>query len=84
MDDFGAGYSPLSYLRKFLIDTIKIDRPFVNGVTTNTDDAEIIRTIIWMGQALNRKIAAEGVETEDQSSPPGKPGGFLTDRRDMN
>ena len=66
MDDFGTGYSSLSYLRKFPIDTIKIDRSFVSDITTNTDDAEIIRTIINMGRTLNRNILAEGVETQEQ------------------
>jgi len=66
MDDFGTGYSSLSYLKRFPIDTIKIDRSFVNDIATNPDDAEIIRTIISMGRTLNRKIVAEGVESEDQ------------------
>lgn len=66
MDDFGTGYSSLSYLKKFPIDTIKIDRSFVADITTNQDDAEIIRTIITMGQTLNRKVVAEGVETAEQ------------------
>lgn len=66
MDDFGTGYSSLSYLKKFPIDTIKIDRSFVNDIATDTDDAEIIKTIITMGQTLNRKIVAEGVETQEQ------------------
>ncbi len=66
MDDFGTGYSSLSYLKRFPIDTIKIDRSFVMDITTSPDDAEIIRTIIIMGKTLNRKVVAEGVETEDQ------------------
>jgi diguanylate cyclase (GGDEF)-like protein/PAS domain S-box-containing protein len=66
MDDFGTGYSSLSYLRRFPIDTIKIDRSFVADIVSNPDDAEIIRTIITMGQTLNRWIVAEGVETEEQ------------------
>lgn len=66
MDDFGTGYSSLSYLKRFPIDTIKIDRSFVADITTSPDDAEIIRTIISMGQTLNRHIVAEGVETEEQ------------------
>ena len=66
MDDFGTGYSSLSYLKRFPIDSIKIDRSFVADIATNQDDAEIIRTIITMGQTLNRKIIAEGVETEEQ------------------
>lgn len=66
MDDFGTGYSSLSYLKRFPIDTIKIDRSFVNDIHTSKDDAEIIHTIINMGQTLNRKIIAEGVETIEQ------------------
>ena len=66
MDDFGTGYSSLSYLKKFPVDTIKIDRSFVADITTSPDDAEIIRTIITMGQTLNRGVVAEGVETKEQ------------------
>lgn len=66
MDDFGTGYSSLSYLKRFPIDTIKIDRSFVNDIHIDADDAEIIHTIINMGHTLNRKIIAEGVETEEQ------------------
>lgn len=66
MDDFGTGYSSLSYLKRFPIDTIKIDRSFVNDISVDQDDAEIIHTIINMGHTLNRKIIAEGVETEEQ------------------
>ncbi len=66
MDDFGTGYSSLSYLKRFPIDTIKIDRSFVMDITSSPDDAEIIRTIIIMGKTLNRKVVAEGVETQDQ------------------
>lgn len=66
MDDFGTGYSSLSYLRQFPIDTIKIDGSFVADISDNAEDAEIIRTIISMGQTLNKSIVAEGVETEEQ------------------
>ena len=66
MDDFGTGYSSLSYLRRFPIDTIKIDRTFVSDITTSADDAEIIRTIINMGKTLGRGVVAEGVETAEQ------------------
>ncbi len=66
MDDFGTGYSSLSYLKRFPIDTIKIDRSFVADIATDHDDAIIIKTIINMGQNLNRRIVAEGVETESQ------------------
>ncbi len=66
MDDFGTGYSSLSYLKRFPIDTIKIDRSFVSDITSNSDGTEIIRTIISMGRALNRRVVAEGVETKEQ------------------
>ena len=66
MDDFGTGYSSLSYLRQFPIDTIKIDGSFVADISTSSEDAEIVRTIISMGQTLNKSIVAEGVETEEQ------------------
>ena len=68
MDDFGTGYSSLSYLKRFPIDTIKIDRSFIADIATDTDDVEIIKAIITMGQSLNRKIIAEGVETAEQLS----------------
>lgn len=68
MDDFGTGYSSLSYLKKFPIDTIKIDRSFVADIAIDHDDAEIIKTIINMGRTLNRKVVAEGVETSEQLS----------------
>ncbi len=66
MDDFGTGYSSLSYLKRFPIDTIKIDQSFVADIATNPDDAVIIKTIINMGQNLNRRIVAEGVENKGQ------------------
>lgn len=66
MDDFGTGYSSLSYLKRFPIDTIKIDRSFVSDIATSSDDAEIIKTILNMGQNLKRKVVAEGVEDQEQ------------------
>lgn len=66
LDDFGTGYSSLSYLRRFSIDTLKIDREFVMGICKEKEDAAIISAIIEMAHILNLTVIAEGVEEVDQ------------------
>ena len=66
IDDFGAGYSSLYYLKRFPVDTLKIDRSFVSDVTTNPDDAAIVSAIISMGHNMKLKVIAEGVEHQNQ------------------
>ncbi|MGI2171400.1 EAL domain-containing protein [Shewanella sp. MF05960] len=66
MDDFGTGYSSLSYLRSYPFDTLKVDKSFINDITVDPGDLELVGAAIAMGHGLNLCVVAEGIETEEQ------------------
>jgi len=68
IDDFGTGYSALSYLTRFPIDTLKIDRTFVQRVTSDRRHAELVKAILSIARCLGQRVVAEGVETVEQAA----------------
>ncbi|MEA2046875.1 MAG: EAL domain-containing protein [Campylobacterota bacterium] len=68
IDDFGTGYSSMSYLKSLAIDTIKIDKSFIEEITTNKNDGEVAKAIILLSQSLGYEVIAEGIETLEQEN----------------
>ena len=68
IDDFGTGYSSLAYLSTLPIDSLKIDRSFVSGMTDKPQNVEIVRAVLTLGRSLGKTIIAEGIETAEQLS----------------
>jgi EAL domain-containing protein (putative c-di-GMP-specific phosphodiesterase class I) len=66
IDDFGTGYSSLSYLRQFRVDAIKIDRSFINTISTSTESNALIHTLVQLGKTLGLQTLGEGIEHQTQ------------------
>ena len=69
MDDFGTGYSSLSYLKRFPKDTLKIDRPYVDGLGTDAEDTTIVHATVAFARSLDLSVTAEGIENAEQLGP---------------
>jgi EAL domain-containing protein (putative c-di-GMP-specific phosphodiesterase class I) len=67
LDDFGTGYSSLSYLKHLPVDSVKIDRSFINDILAHSNGGVMVKTIIDIGRNLNFNVIAEGIENEQQN-----------------
>jgi len=66
VDDFGTGHSSLSYLHRFPVDSLKVDRSFVNNMTERPENLAIVQTVVDLARSLNLSVIVEGIETEEQ------------------